>query len=94
MKILMKTPNISDNEYELITQLTQIRYDNNLTQKDLAKLCNTKQEVISRMESGTHSPTLKNICKIVNALGFDLVLLSKKKKSKKRRQEEDDSDEN
>lgn len=80
MKMLIKTDDMSDNTYKLITQLTQIRYNNNLTQKDLAKLCNTKQEVISRMESGTHSPSLKNICKIANALGFDLVLLSKKEK--------------
>lgn len=82
MKILMKTSNISDNEYKLITQLTQIRYNNKLTQKDLAKLCNTKQEVISRMESGTNSPSLKSICKIANTLGFDLVLLSKKEEIK------------
>ena len=81
MKMLIKSPDMSDNVYKIITQLTQIRYDNNLTQKDLAKLCNTKQEVISRMESGTNSPSLKNICKIANVLGFDLVLLSKKEET-------------
>lgn len=39
-----------------------------LTQHELAKLAGTRVETISRLESGKHSPTMRTLDKIENAL--------------------------
>lgn len=62
------------NAEHIIIQLKTIRECKDISQKDLANLCNTKQEVISRMENEINSPSLSTICKIAEALGYKLVL--------------------
>jgi transcriptional regulator with XRE-family HTH domain len=39
-----------------------------LSQLDLARLCGMRQETISRLESGKHSPTVRTVDKIDRAL--------------------------
>ncbi len=39
-----------------------------LTQQELAKLAGVRQETISRLESGKHSPTIRTVDKIDRAL--------------------------
>ncbi len=73
----LKLWNESENEYELLFQVIGLRKMNNLSQKDLAKLTGTRQEVISRMESRKNSPSLANFCKIVNSLGYELKIEKK-----------------
>ncbi|WFR58889.1 helix-turn-helix transcriptional regulator [Anaerocolumna sp. AGMB13025] len=67
----------SRNEYILLHDVTQIRKEMNLTQKELAIISNSTQQEISRLEKREHSPALKTICKIVNSMGYELVLRKK-----------------
>ena len=73
----LKLWNESENEYELLFQVIGLRKKNHLSQKDLAMLTGTRQEVISRMESRKNSPSLASFCKIVNSLGYELKIEKK-----------------
>lgn len=64
----------SRNEYELLHEVTRIRKEQNLTQKQLAELSGNTQQEISRLEKREHSPALKTLCRVVNSMGYDLVL--------------------
>ncbi len=67
----------SRNEYMLLHNVTQIRKKMKLTQKDLAVISKSSQQEISRLEKREHSPALKTICRIVNSMGYELVLRKK-----------------
>ena len=67
----------SENEYELIFDIINIRKATKLTKKELADLAKTKQEVISRMESRKNSPSLSTFCRIANSLGYQVSLIKK-----------------
>lgn len=71
--------NESENEYNILFEIIRIRKEKKITQKDLAKMIDTKQQVISKMEKRENSPKLKTICKIANALGYDLKLVKRNK---------------
>lgn len=64
----------SRNEYELLHEITRIRKEQSLTQKQLAELSGSTQQEISRLEKREHSPALKTLCRIVNSMGYELVL--------------------
>lgn len=70
-------------EYELISDLIKARKAANLTQKDLADMINCNQQKISRIETKEHSPGLKTICRIADALGY-YIKIEKKSDIKKR----------
>lgn len=59
-------------EYELISQLIGKRIEAGMTQSDVAKKLGTKQEAISRLESGQHSVSVKRYIQYVEALGGKL----------------------
>ena len=65
---------MSRNEYELLFAIASLRKEHHLTQQDLAELTGSSQQEISRLENRSHSPALRTLCRIVNALGYDLVL--------------------
>ena len=67
----------SRNEYMLLHDVTQKRKELNLTQKELAVISKSTQQEISRLEKREHSPALKTICRIVNSMGYELVLRKK-----------------
>lgn len=73
----------SRTEYELIGDLIKARKAANLTQQELADMINCNQQKISRIETKEHSPGLKTICKIVDALGY-YIKIEKKPNIKKR----------
>ncbi|MGN9166205.1 helix-turn-helix domain-containing protein [Tissierellaceae bacterium HCP3S3_D8] len=53
-------------------RIRQLRKEHNMTTNELAKLCNTSQPVISKLENGNRIPdvpTLKKICQV-----FDITL--------------------
>jgi DNA-binding XRE family transcriptional regulator len=54
--------------------LIQIRMQRNLTQAQLAKLMGTSVPTISRLESGTHMPSLTTLSRLVEAAGGRLVI--------------------
>lgn len=64
----------SRNEYQLLHEITRIRKEQSLTQKQLAEISGSTQQEISRLEKREHSPALRTLCKVVNSLGYELVL--------------------
>ena len=61
-------------EYEIISQLIELRAKKKLTQKALAKKLGTKQSAIARLESGRCNPTLEFLQKTADALGKKLTI--------------------
>lgn len=58
-----------EEEYELRRQLIALRLARGLTQEELAECVGTKQSGISRLESGSHRPSLAMLEKVAAALG-------------------------
>ena len=61
-------------EYEIALSLIQARTEAKMTQQDIAKLMNTTQSVIARLESGRVLPSLKTLDKYAQATGKHLHL--------------------
>jgi transcriptional regulator with XRE-family HTH domain len=55
-------------EYQLASALIRLRLAKGLTQEQLARLLNTKQESIARLESGSSLPSLSTVKRVANAL--------------------------
>ncbi len=71
-------------EYKLASALIRLRLAKGLTQEQLAKLLDTKQESIARLESGSSLPSLSTVKKVANALDAELEInLKPKPQSKK-----------
>ncbi len=77
-KELLKDPEVvkalkeTELEYQIARALIRARIEQDLTQADLAKKLNTKQSVISRLEQGTHLPSLSFLKRLATALHMDL----------------------
>ena len=69
---------ISEQEYELIMEITKLRTSNNITQKELADLTGIPQPNIARFEKNIHSASLSTTIKILNSLGYKLTIEPKK----------------
>jgi DNA-binding XRE family transcriptional regulator len=54
--------------------LIQFRMKHNLTQEQLAQLMGTSAPAISRIESGTHVPSLTTLSRLAEAAGERLVI--------------------
>ena len=61
-------------EYKLASALIRLRLAKGLTQEQLAKLLNTKQESIARLESGGSLPSLSTVKKVATALDAELEI--------------------
>ncbi|MFC1989501.1 helix-turn-helix domain-containing protein [Chloroflexota bacterium] len=61
-------------EYKLASALIRLRLAKGLTQEQLAKLLNTKQESIARLESGDSLPSLSTVKKVATALDAELEI--------------------
>jgi len=68
-----------ENEREILRNVTRLRNQLQFTQKRLAELSGSTQQEISRLEKREHSPTLATICRIINSMGYKLVIEKKKK---------------
>lgn len=53
-------------------KISQVRKEKNLSQRDLAKLCDMTQTQICRIESGKQKPHLKTLAKISACLELNL----------------------
>jgi transcriptional regulator with XRE-family HTH domain len=79
-KQLMKNPefvkeyNALETEYKLAANMIRLRLAKGLTQEDLAKMLNTKQESIARLENGGSLPSLSTMKKLAEALDADLEI--------------------
>ncbi len=55
-------------EYEVIRALVSARLEQNLTQEQLAQRTGIRQSNISRIESGTCSPTIATLQQLANGM--------------------------
>ncbi len=67
-----KTP--QELEEEFINDFVMFRKENNLTQELLALYSKVSRTNIARIESGMHSPTVKNIINILGPLGYTIKI--------------------
>ena len=70
---------ISDMEYELITEFIRLRKDANLSQQDIANQANVIRTTIARIENGMNSPQIKTMLQILEPLGYTLRIEKIKK---------------
>ncbi len=79
-KQLLKDPEFREEyealepEYKLAAALIRLRLAKGLTQEQLAKLLNTKQESIARLESGSSLPSLSTVKRVADALDAELEI--------------------
>ncbi|MBU3979682.1 helix-turn-helix domain-containing protein [Patescibacteria group bacterium] len=77
-KQLMKNPKFrklyeeSEIEYQIARAVIRARIEKGLTQKQLAERLNTKQSVISRLESSNTTPSLSFLKRLADALQIKL----------------------
>ena len=67
-------------EYKLASALIRLRLAKGLTQEQLAKFLNTKQESIARLESGDSLPSLSTVKRVAEALDADVEIIVKPKR--------------
>lgn len=72
-----KAWNESREEYRLIGEMISLRKAEKITQRQLAAITGSKQQVISRIEKKESSPSLKIFCCMLNALGYELQIVKK-----------------
>lgn len=58
--------------YEAIERLRQLRAKHGLSQAQLAERMGVQQNVVSRLESATHSPRLETLAAAGAAMGYDV----------------------
>lgn len=61
----------------LITKMIQLRKEQKLTRKDLARLSGVKRNTIVKIEKREKIQTLQLFCKLVSALGLDVTIVKK-----------------
>ena len=59
----------------LIERIIQARTEQKMTQAQLAQMVGTQRSNISRLESGTHNPSLAFLLNVANALSLELDLI-------------------
>ena len=64
-------------EYELIEKMIMLRKEENITQKELAKLSGKRQQTISKIERKETGPTITAFNNLLNALGYELKIVKK-----------------
>ncbi len=61
-------------EATLAEKLVTIRYLDDLSQEELARKVGTTQSVIARLESGRHTPSIRFLKNLAEALEMDLSI--------------------
>lgn len=60
---------------ELIGKLIEARQNKNITQKELEAITGIKQPVIARIETGTSTPKISTMIKLLRPLGYRLAIV-------------------
>ena len=71
--------NISDMEYELITEFIKLRKESNLSQQDIADQTKIIRTTVARIENGMNSPQIKTMLEMLEPLGYTLKIEKIKK---------------
>lgn len=68
-------------EKDFIGDFISFRKENNLTQEMLGLYSKVSRVKVARIESGMHSPTVKNLIQILGPIGYTIKIEKIKKKS-------------
>lgn len=74
-KRTLKKKRWDDFRFEIANLITEIRYDKNLTQKQIAKKVGLKQSAITKIESGSQIPSLTTLYKILTKCGYAITFI-------------------
>lgn len=74
-KYIEREKQISDMEYDLITEFIRLRKDANLSQQDIANQSEVIRTTIARIENGMNSPQVKTMLQILEPLGYTLKIV-------------------
>ena len=74
---------INDEEFDLICKYIKIRYESNMSQRELAKKIGIAQSTIARMEKNLHSISLGTFIKLLEAMNYKLEIVKKEAKDEK-----------
>lgn len=77
------TKDVDELEKDFIKDFIVCRRENNLTQELLSLYSKVNRVKVARIESGMHSPTIKNLLQILGPIGYT-IKIEKINKSKKR----------
>ena len=68
---------INDEEFDLICKYIKIRYESNISQRELASRIGIAQSTIARMERNLHSISLGTFVKLLEAMNYKLEITKK-----------------
>ena len=68
---------INDEEFDLICKYIKIRYESNISQRELASRIGIAQSTIARMEKNLHSISLGTFTKLLEAMNYKLEIVKK-----------------
>ena len=68
-------------EKDFINEFIAFRKENNLTQELLGLYSKVSRTKVARIETGMHSPTVKNLIQILGPIGYTIKIEKIKKKS-------------
>lgn len=66
-------------ERYLICEIKRVRNELGIGQKEFAQKVGLSQQEVSRIESGTTSPRLRTLCKLLTGVGCELVVVQNNK---------------
>ena len=72
---------INNGEFDLICEYIKIRYESNISQRELASKIGIAQSTIARMEKNMHSMSIGNFVKLLSVLGYKLEIIKKEEKN-------------
>lgn len=61
---------------ELVAEVVRLRQERGLTQKQLEEMSGVRQPVIARIETGTVTPRLRTLVRLLLPLGKKLAVVS------------------
>lgn len=64
-------------EHNLVNEMVSLRKDKKIPQTELAKITESRQQIISRIERKESSPTLGLFCILLDALGYEIKIVKK-----------------
>ena len=68
---------LDDILYDLSVKLVEFRFERDLKQKDLAKILDVSQAMVSKLESGEYNPTVELLWKISKKIDFEFRIVFK-----------------
>jgi len=78
-KYIEEQKEISNMEYELITEFIRLRKEAKLSQQDIADQTKVIRTTIARIENGMNSPQIRTMLQILEPLGYTLKIEKIKK---------------